>query len=477
MIDEVLSISPDSARSFFALLTDFFSNDSKLLLGVVRRLLPARARVEQLLWNELPLVVSPHELLGEVDPFLLTPSVLPNGSYSSVTEYLDTYFRLMRYEGFGQLRQGIRSFLAGKLDARDMNVYQGVAVHGVRFGSGGDAAMTLLLTYSPLVWRGRAAAEIMFGNLLCLSLDGSFKEPLWAVVAHCQANSGKTACAHVQLCTAYNQHDDLTALMLLQHCKTTLMAESPTYFNAVRPVLRCLQLLDSDCLPFESELVHGCRPMETEQTGSSSAPAYIQPSSRLDATSVFPHLQQPQTDIDGRISVEVFLEMLRGDDDHYTRVTTFDKSQMLSIAAALQQRLTVIQGPPGTGKSFVGRTLACLLLSLDTRPPGPIIVLTYKNHALDEVCCEFSHYSQHAPTIFATNHLTVPPPAVAVSSSSTVLVPSQLKASHVLALAPSPMCYSIGTSNRSCRISPLHQRLSIGKQKTRYVSCSFKYRI
>ena len=70
------------------------------------------------------------------------------------------------------------ALLAGKLDHRDMNVYRDVAVQGVHFGNSG---MTIALTYIPLVRKPRDA-EIMYGNLLCLSLDGSFQVPLWGVV-------------------------------------------------------------------------------------------------------------------------------------------------------------------------------------------------------------------------------------------------------------------------------------------------------
>ena len=143
--------------------------------------------------------------------------------------------------------------------------------------------MTISLVCTPLKRLGKAS-EIMYGNLLCISLDGSFKDPIWAVVAHCEASAKETT-AHVRLCSEYNQHDDFAALRLLQRCRTTLMAESPTYFNAVRPVLRALQLHDVDAVPFKSELVDACRP---SKTGGLDAAEYITPESTLDASRVFP---------------------------------------------------------------------------------------------------------------------------------------------------------------------------------------------
>ena len=150
----------------------------------------------------MPLVISAHELLGEVDPLLQTPSVVIKGPYESPTEYFDANFRLMRHEGFGELRNGISSLLRGKLDVRDMNVYKDVAVHGAAsLRISANEAMTISLVCTPLM-RRRLGSEIMYGNLLCMSLDGSFKDPIWAVVAHCEASAKETT-AHVRLCSEW----------------------------------------------------------------------------------------------------------------------------------------------------------------------------------------------------------------------------------------------------------------------------------
>jgi hypothetical protein len=61
-----------------------------------------------------------------------------------------------------------------------------------------------------------------------------------------------------------------------------------------------------------------------------------------------------------------------------------DPSQQVALDHALTHRLAIIQGPPGCGKTFIGIKLVALLLSMRPRPKTPILVLTYKNHALDE---------------------------------------------------------------------------------------------
>ena len=53
----------------------------------------------------------------------------------------------------------------------------------------------------------------------------------------------------------------------------------------------------------------------------------------------------------------------------------------------LESRLakkTLNQGPPGAGKTFLGTQLVEILLNLERPSTAPILVITYKNHALDE---------------------------------------------------------------------------------------------
>ncbi|KAK5630234.1 hypothetical protein RRF57_005949 [Xylaria bambusicola] len=61
--------------------------------------------------------------------------------------------------------------------------------------------------------------------------------------------------------------------------------------------------------------------------------------------------------------------------------TTLDKSQAACFVTGMLKRLSAIQGPPGTGKSFIG---ALLLKAIYEHSNEKILVLTYKNHALDQ---------------------------------------------------------------------------------------------
>lgn len=73
------------------------------------------------------------------------------------------------------------------------------------------------------------------------------------------------------------------------------------------------------------------------------------------------------------------------------REYTLDGTQLRAFAGALKSSLHCVQGPPGTGKSHLGVVLIKALDLVRTAAScngvevGPIIVLSYKNHALDEI--------------------------------------------------------------------------------------------
>ena len=58
-----------------------------------------------------------------------------------------------------------------------------------------------------------------------------------------------------------------------------------------------------------------------------------------------------------------------------------DLSQAASLTAGLTRPVSIIQGPPGTGKSFIGALIAKVIHEVTE---GPILVVCYTNHALDQ---------------------------------------------------------------------------------------------
>ncbi|CAJ1445509.1 unnamed protein product, partial [Effrenium voratum] len=78
------------------------------------------------------------------------------------------------------------------------------------------------------------------------------------------------------------------------------------------------------------------------------------------------------------------------------RAVTLDDGQLRSFIDGLRNSLHLTQGPPGTGKSYLGVVMVRALLIIRklwqqvnaTVGTPPILVLSYKNHAIDEFLCD-----------------------------------------------------------------------------------------
>ncbi|KAF1956385.1 hypothetical protein CC80DRAFT_563213 [Byssothecium circinans] len=71
--------------------------------------------------------------------------------------------------------------------------------------------------------------------------------------------------------------------------------------------------------------------------------------------------------------------------DDVEKRTELDRGQCRALIAALTREFAFIQGPPGTGKSYLGVKLMKVLLDAKKKVNlGPIVVVCYTNHALDQ---------------------------------------------------------------------------------------------
>ncbi|KAF5659986.1 DNA dependent ATPase DNA helicase B [Fusarium heterosporum] len=65
--------------------------------------------------------------------------------------------------------------------------------------------------------------------------------------------------------------------------------------------------------------------------------------------------------------------------------TGLDHGQCLGLVGALTREYALIQGPPGTGKSYLGVQLVRTLLGVKEQADlGPILIICFTNHALDQ---------------------------------------------------------------------------------------------
>ena len=367
----LVQLMPHKARLFVSFLHKSFECKSpfeNFLYIIVREITKqCCGEIEDMEWDEVPLVPNNLELCSESYNVMekLRP-VLERGPYSSAADYMDIYFRLLRADCFCPLKKGITDFLKGKLDHRDMNVYYNVSIVGVHFTTS-IMSIGLKFTTQQQVRDWKTTSKLMFGNLLCLSTTGTFSDPIWATVSNRNVLP-KHNVVLVELLTECNTMTDYDAIIQL-HSKAgnVVMAESPTYYRAHQPVLKTLQQVKPDDLPFSDELV---------SAQAYGPPEYLETNSTASVDTGIIYKRGKRMDI---ISL-AYEESEIGE-------TTFDPSQEAALKQALINRVAIIQGPPGTGKTFIGTKLVQLLLSCKERPYGPILVLTYKNHALDEFLC------------------------------------------------------------------------------------------
>ncbi|KAJ1488914.1 hypothetical protein T484DRAFT_1781995 [Baffinella frigidus] len=296
------------------------------------------------------------------------------------------------------MRAGLAALRHGTLAKGDMQVFCGARVVGVspceaRGGSAGRGTV-LELHVVPRV-AGWALPE--FGALVAVAHGREFGDATWATIAGAEKKKGKDGAGaflrvFVELASDLNDDARDTSLLarLLRHSGHLTLVESPTSYRSFGPALEVLQRLEEARMPFLQEVVLG-----------EEGPLIPLEGRTVDASVVFspadpagPPPEEGVATMDAAALCGVLLSLSRarpGADGTLARGalrTTLDPSQCAALHHILTRRVAVIQGPPGTGKSFTAVRAVQLLASLsppldqlETAPPGPVLVLTYKNKA------------------------------------------------------------------------------------------------
>ena len=197
------------------------------------------------------------------------------------------------------------------------------------------------------------------------------------------------------------------------------MVESPTYYRAYQPILKRLQTLDIENLSFSEELVNlqsGSLPTfleDVQEVTFDASIVYKEWKKEGEGDDLIPRDGDEQPIAFERGSMQILREIKRRKEQErllierkekrqsseqqakkitlqqffntpHSTNSIFDSSQEKAVKECLRNRIGIIQGPPGCGKTFIGIQMLRLLLSLSSLKEPKILVLTYKNHALDE---------------------------------------------------------------------------------------------
>jgi hypothetical protein len=338
-------------------------------------------------FRDLPLFPTIHEIMD--DSSAISKRLAKNivkGKYDSLMHYLDTHFFLLREDAITSIRDGIKQYRNKRAalerkerpqasnKASEVSIYHSVRLTGICPTLGGivyrvsfklesdvgGAAKADKKTNAPSVdWK--RSKRLLYGSLICISPD-HFETLYWATVAN----------RDVSLLSS-SQEIDLKFPEEYQACldpslKYTMVESNSTYFEAYRHVLTALKSTNIHTFPFLDYLVH-CK-VNLEE------PSYLKTGSAVyNLSNVF----------DGDASVLNILDQTWPASKIHT---TMDDSQLSALKQALTKEIAVIQGPPGTGKTFVGlKVIRALLDNRDARGlggTGPVLVVCYTNHALDQ---------------------------------------------------------------------------------------------
>ncbi|XP_074037100.1 NFX1-type zinc finger-containing protein 1-like [Leptinotarsa decemlineata] len=260
-----------------------------------------------------------------------------SGSYKSVGQYLDVQFRLLREDFLNPIREDVCDFL-NNVNRRLFNIkiFEEVVFTGQDFNRD-DICYNLEVTVNKKTLeslsRNNNSKRLIPGTLLIFS-DDDFRTIFCGTVVKSLRVKSRMAQDFLVLTASFKNHLPATQ-------KKYRMIECVSYFEPYYQVLSALQKLPHHHLPMSKYIL--------EVQTSVSLPQYRR---RPDDSSL------------------LFL----------------NQSQAEALRGALNEEFVVVQGPPGTGKTFLGLQIVqqLLLNSFDWKRLGPILIVCFTNHALDQ---------------------------------------------------------------------------------------------
>ncbi|KAK5661069.1 hypothetical protein OQA88_10959 [Cercophora sp. LCS_1] len=363
--------------------------------------------------SQISIMPTPGEIAnGEIE---YLPSTDPRQVHfldDPVQRYLDTHFRLLRHDILGPLKDTLGVLMSTleqqvplpKTHGNELNahIYQDASVAHIAVNDRRGFEAHISFTCPPQLNKKSNAEKKQWwdnckrlepGGLVSLMcLDGDRAIPLLLVVTDKSTDHLKTQgpCltpnSHqkptIGAKLASNYQTELQFLIRLYQGKTRgILVDVPGLIPATFvPILGNLQrMVGTGDLPFQEWIVPKLRansedrvllpPQYARRPGFSFSLRSISNAADGAALSVKPTSLPNDTQLIDTMEAQ----------------TGLDRGQCQAMVAALTREFACIQGPPGTGKSYMGvKLLQVLLDSKTTANLGPIIIICYTNHALDQ---------------------------------------------------------------------------------------------
>jgi hypothetical protein len=357
--------------------------------------------------TEITIFPTKDEIMSDVKEFI--PSTDPDQPHhlaNEVERHIDTYFRLLRHDIFGDLKKALANFMfeaaegPNKLHCSlsklgDMRVYSypNAYISYLAFESrpGLEAHMSFL---QPPQLRKRSMADVSVwweesrrldeGSLLSfIWVENNVIDHIFLTVSQKNTKPGTefSLADHKNLATittklATQDNGTLRKLLKLSLRKTHgVLLEFPNVIPATFvPILKNLQNMQRLCrLPFRQWIlpdIHN-RQANAKVYHEIPIPLYArQPGFSFDLKPILKDGESAMS-IDASSSCEdaALIQELASK-------TGLDPGQCKALVAALTREFTFVQGPPGTGKSYLGLQILKVLLNVkDKANLGPIVVV------------------------------------------------------------------------------------------------------
>ncbi|TGO88166.1 hypothetical protein BPOR_0179g00040 [Botrytis porri] len=365
--------------------------------------------------TSIMILPSEEEIRSEAVEFLPSTDVdQPHFLADPAARLLDTHFRLLRHDIFGELKSVLGGLILSieaepsvlensRLHFANIRAhsYAKAQVADITFNHRRGLEVQISFSQPPqMAQKSRKEREkwweeskkLAEGVLLCLlSFNGTKCTPLFLTVTKKPTGleldyslDSNESRATVTAKLATRSSNDFESLTQLNSSSVRgILVELPSVILATfTPIFENLQDMQRlNRLPFRQWILPDRRQFGSSGTLDIPPPLYAR-GSRF-AYSLDSILQDKSK---GHLLIKASESSVddAGLIDEIEQRTELDRGQSEALLAALLREFCHIQGPPGTGKSFLGVKLVKVLLSCQTAKLGPIIIVCYTNHALDQ---------------------------------------------------------------------------------------------
>ena len=367
--------------------------------------------------NRIEIFPTTEEIISDQPDFLpFSDRNLEHHLIDQAARHVDTQFRLLRHDTFAEMKNalGRLHFVKGDdprkageagLDLIDLsaNQYKGTFISHISFSKlrGLEFHLSFPQPRLPALrnlsnsekaewWKN--SKRLVEGLLLSFSTTNTraqmqhlfFTVTSKGLQQESKNSSGRQSQqnAIVVVKLASTKESDLRSALYLSCSKSQgLLIEFPGIIPATfKPILEHLQVMQLDGrLPFQEWILPSRIGDSSQQILDIPPPAYARKANfRFSLKSIYRDGDEGTLLDPNHISNKQNFKNI-------AQRTSLDRGQYKALIAALTREFAFIQGPPGTGKSYLGVHLMKVLLDhKQVASLGPIVVVCFTNHALDQ---------------------------------------------------------------------------------------------